>query len=196
MKIPPILLLISLFIFSISLSSCNGNLAYSKIKKPERPEKLEKTGKTEKIEVAYWSRVTYYHAYEDKWGAKVAANPKMRNKVGVGVAAANNIVFGIGGGSFLYGMTRDTLGWACKATACIINGEFKEIYKDPITDSGLKKSAKGLLRVDKVNGEYVLKDQCSKEEEDGGELKPVFKDGKLLKDWSLSEIRANLQQYL
>lgn len=121
---------------------------------------------------------------------------KIYTKLEEMVFAANNIVFGIGGGSFLYGMTRDTLGWACKATACVINGEFKEIYKDPITDSGLKKSAKGLLRVDKVNGEYVLKDQCSKEEEDGGELRPVFKDGKLLKDWTLSEIRETLKQYL
>jgi nicotinamide phosphoribosyltransferase len=109
--------------------------------------------------------------------------------------AANNVVFGIGGGSFLYGMTRDTLGWACKATACVVNGEFREIYKDPITDSGMKKSAKGLLRVDKINGEFVLKDQCSEEEERGGELKPVFLNGKILKDWTLQEVRDNLAQY-
>lgn len=87
MKISPILLLIFLFIFSISLSSCNGNLAHSKIKRPEKP------GKTEKIEVAYWSRVTYYHAYEDKWGAKVASHPKMRNKAGFGVAAHPDFAF-------------------------------------------------------------------------------------------------------
>lgn len=110
--------------------------------------------------------------------------------------AANNIVFGIGGGSFLYGNTRDTLGWACKATACRIGDEYREIFKEPITDSGLKKSAKGLLRVNKVNGEFVLKDQCTFEEEQGGELIPVFKDGKLLKDWTLQEVRDNLAQYL
>lgn len=63
------------------LASCGGNLANSKTKK------LEKT------EVAYWSRVTYYHAYEDKWGAKVAAHPKMRNKAGVGVAAHPDFAF-------------------------------------------------------------------------------------------------------
>ena len=110
--------------------------------------------------------------------------------------AANNIVFGIGSGAFLYCVSRDTLNWACKATACQIGSEFREIWKDPITDSGSKKSAKGLLRVDLVDGEYVLKDQCTPEEEAGGELKTVFKDGKLLIETSLSEIRARLQSTL
>jgi nicotinamide phosphoribosyltransferase len=109
--------------------------------------------------------------------------------------ASNTCFFGIGSGAYLYGITRDTLSWACKATAGSVNGEFREMFKDPITDSGMKKSAKGLLRVDKINGEYVLKDQCTWEEEAGGELQPVFQDGKLLKDWTLSEIRANIQQY-
>jgi len=45
-----------------------------------------------------------------------------------------------------------------------------------------------------VNGEYVLKDQCTKEEEQGGELETVFKDGVLVKETSLSEIR-NLLNY-
>ena len=61
-----------------------------------------------------------------------------------------------------------------------------------ITDTGMKKSAKGLLRVDMANGEYVLKDQCSLEEEAGGELKEVFRDGKLLVDHSLVEIRKRV----
>jgi nicotinamide phosphoribosyltransferase len=103
--------------------------------------------------------------------------------------AANCVVFGIGSGAFLYGISRDTCSWACKATACVINGEFREIWKDPVTDSGSKKSAKGLLRVDLVNGQYVLKDCCTPEEEEGGELKTVFLDGKLIVDYTLQEIR-------
>jgi nicotinamide phosphoribosyltransferase len=109
--------------------------------------------------------------------------------------AANNVVFGIGGGSFLYGYTRDSMGWACKATACQVGDEFREIFKNPVTDSGLKKSAKGFVRVDKVNGEFVLRDQCSEEEEAGGELQVIFENGELVKDWTLSEIRANISQY-
>lgn len=104
--------------------------------------------------------------------------------------ASNCCFMGIGSYSFV--ASRDTQGWACKATASIVNGEFRELYKEPVTDSGVKKSAKGLLRVDKVDGEYVLKDQCSWEEENGGELKPVFCDGNLLIDQSLQEIRARL----
>lgn len=110
--------------------------------------------------------------------------------------AANTCVFGIGSGAFLYGITRDTLGWACKATACIVNGEFREIFKDPVTDSGDKKSAKGLLRVDLVNNEYVLTDQCSGLEETHGELKEVFRNGHLLIDQNLAEIRERVSKSL
>ena len=110
--------------------------------------------------------------------------------------ASDSSFYGIGSGSFMYGITRDTCGWACKATACVINGEFREIFKDPITDDGTKKSAKGLLRVDMVDGEYVLKDQCTAEEEAGGELLPVFLNGQLLKDYTLQEVRDNLAKYL
>jgi nicotinamide phosphoribosyltransferase len=110
--------------------------------------------------------------------------------------ASNTCFFGIGSGAYLYGITRDTLSWACKATAGSVNGEFREMFKDPITDSGMKKSAKGLLRVDKINGEFTLKDQCTWEEESGGELIPVFENGNLVKDWTLAEIRSNLAQYV
>ncbi len=75
-----------------------------------------------------------------------------------------------------------------KATYGEINGVGKEIYKDPKTDSGLKKSAKGLLQV--KNG--ILKDQCTWEEEQDSDLQTVFKDGVLIKDYTLSEIRNNL----
>lgn len=60
----------------------NTNLFNSGIKKPEK-----------KTEIAYWARVTYYHAYEDKWGAKVAANSQIKNKPGFGVAAHPDFKF-------------------------------------------------------------------------------------------------------
>jgi len=109
--------------------------------------------------------------------------------------ASSNVLFGIGSYSYIM-TTRDSAGWALKATASTVNGEAREIFKDPITDTGMKKSAKGLLRVDYINGEYVLKDQCTVEEEQGGLLTPVFRDGALLKDWSLQEVRNNLTKCL
>jgi nicotinamide phosphoribosyltransferase len=55
----------------------------------------------------------------------------------------------LGIGSYTYQMnTRDTFGFALKSTAGIVNGELREIFKDPITDDGTKKSAKGLIAVD------------------------------------------------
>lgn len=65
--------------------------------------------------------------------------------------SSENIVFGIGAHTY-QNLSRDTFKFAMKATAIKINGEWKEIYKDPITDPG-KKSAKGILNV--VNGELI-----------------------------------------
>jgi nicotinamide phosphoribosyltransferase len=105
--------------------------------------------------------------------------------------ASSNIVFGVGSYSMNYA-TRDSLGIAQKATWAQVDGKGYDLYKDPKTDTGMKKSARGLLRVDLINGEYVLKDQCTREEEEGGELQVVFSDGQLKKDWTLAEVRANV----
>jgi nicotinamide phosphoribosyltransferase len=56
----------------------------------------------------------------------------------------------------------------------------------------MKKSAKGLIRVDLVDGEYAYKDCVTPEEEAGGELKVVFLDGKLVREHTLAEVRARL----
>lgn len=104
--------------------------------------------------------------------------------------ASDNIIFGVG--SYSHMASRDSLGIAQKATWAQVNGKGYDLFKNPKTDSGMKKSAKGLLRVDRINGEFVLKDQCTPEEEAGGELKEVFRDGKLLIDWNLAQIRARL----
>jgi nicotinamide phosphoribosyltransferase len=107
--------------------------------------------------------------------------------------ASTNVVFGIGSFTYQYN-TRDTFGFAMKATYGEVDGIGREIFKDPITDDGTKKSAKGLLQIFKnAEGEYELKDQCSWDEEAQGELKEVFRDGKLLIDYSLAEIRERLK---
>jgi nicotinamide phosphoribosyltransferase len=110
--------------------------------------------------------------------------------------AASNLVFGIG--SYTYALkTRDTYGIAMKATY----GELRslkmdahnqiisrEIYKDPVTDSGMKKSAKGLLQVN----DGVLRDQCTWEEERMSDLHTVFENGNILVDESFETIRERL----
>ena len=64
---------------------------------------------------------------------------------------------------------------------------------DPKTDSGTKKSAVGLLRVEREGGDYVLHDRQTPEQEAGGLLQDVFVDGKLVREHTLAEIRARLR---
>ncbi|WP_089603695.1 nicotinate phosphoribosyltransferase [Acinetobacter piscicola] len=109
--------------------------------------------------------------------------------------ASNNIVFGIGSYTYNY-LTRDTFGFAVKATWGQVNGIPRELFKDPITDSGVKKSAKGLLRVEQSEDGFVLFDQQSAEQEQQGELKVVFENGHLITKCTLNEIRAKIDAYL
>lgn len=105
--------------------------------------------------------------------------------------ASSNCVFGVG--SYTYGCrSRDDLGMAVKATWAQVAGEGYDIYKDPKTDDGLKKSARGLLRVDRVGEDYVLSDRCTREQEQGGELREVFRDGRLTHETTLQEMRARI----
>ena len=106
--------------------------------------------------------------------------------------AADNVVLGIGSYTYQY-VTRDTFGFAMKATYGEIYWVGKPIFKDPKTDSGMKKSAKGLLCVSEVNGEFVMADNVSREEERDSALETVFMDGVLLRDQTLGEIRNILK---
>lgn len=132
--------------------------------------------------------------------------------------ASTNIVLGIGSYTYQYN-TRDTFGFAMKATYgeithnkqckkqsdCLMgdegcNGkcskeyiENREIFKDPITDDGTKRSKKGLLKVtydDNMN--IVCADQQNWEQEKTGLLETVFLDGRLIKETTLEEIRNKL----
>lgn len=106
--------------------------------------------------------------------------------------ASTNVVLGIGSYTYQYN-TRDTFGFAMKATYGEVNGEGRAIFKNPITDDGTKKSAKGLLQIYKDNeGKLQLKDDCTWGEEKSGELKVVFSDGKLLIDDNLAAIRKRM----
>lgn len=99
----------------------------------------------------------------------------------------------LGAGSYTYQYnTRDTFGFATKATYVEINGEGREIFKDPITDDGTKKSKKGLLCVDLKDGKLHCFDQVAENDEHLGMLERVFCDGKLLKETNLEEIRNRL----
>lgn len=106
--------------------------------------------------------------------------------------SADNVAFGQGGG-LLQQVNRDTSKFAMKTSAAEIDGEWIDVFKDPITDSG-KRSKKGRItlfrnsetgefttgRIGEGNNPYI---------EDV--MVTVFKNGELMKDYTLSEVRAN-----
>ncbi len=107
--------------------------------------------------------------------------------------ASTNVVLGIGSYTYTY-TTRDTYGFAMKATAGVVNGQERQIFKDPKTDGGMKKSARGFISVlrDQATNDYMLFDGLSRTYLSTGALAEVFCDGKLLIDQSLAEIRELL----
>jgi nicotinamide phosphoribosyltransferase len=107
--------------------------------------------------------------------------------------ASTNVVLGIGSFTYQYN-TRDTFGFAMKATYVEVNGEGREIFKDPITDDGTKKSATGLLSVIyDDNNEYKLIDKVDWATTNEGALQTIYKNGQHLNQTSLEEIRNSLK---
>lgn len=117
--------------------------------------------------------------------------------------ASTNVVFGIGSYTYQFN-TRDTYGFAYKSTHCKIAGTEKNLFKDPKTDDGTKKSQKGVVRVKRqrmamTSGtELVYEDGLNLADQyfDGNELREIFLDGKLIINDNLSEIRARLAKEL
>lgn len=107
--------------------------------------------------------------------------------------ASGNMVFGIG--SYTYqAVTRDSFGTAIKATFANVGGVEYELLKDPVTDDGTKKSATGLLRVESVDGEFVLRQQQTWEQEAGGEMVAFLEDGAVRGQENIAEIRWRLHE--
>jgi nicotinamide phosphoribosyltransferase len=108
--------------------------------------------------------------------------------------ASTNIVFGVG--SYTYQrVTRDTYGFAMKSTWVKINGEEKQIFKDPATDTGhVKRSLKGRVAVVGLGAGLVAFDGLTEAEEARiqSELRTVFEDGVVYNTQSLSDIRGRL----
>ena len=114
--------------------------------------------------------------------------------------AACNVALGVGSFSFqcieedglLKPFTRDTFSSCIKATYCEINGTPTPIFKNP-KDGGFKKSQKGCCVVFEIDNEIRYADGLTWEEACmGNMLKPVFKDGAMVREQSLTEIREKL----
>ena len=106
--------------------------------------------------------------------------------------ASNNITYGLG--SYVMQMcTRDTFGFAMKATGTIIDGKSIPVSKDPKGDSG-KKSANGFLKVVDNDGTLSLveSDSLSVVDDEDNTLKLRFRDGMFFNQTDIDVIRANV----
>lgn len=141
--------------------------------------------------------------------------------------ASTNIVLGIGSFTYQYN-TRDTFGFAAKGawfevetneiekchfdftSRCTMDRcdcpkvkKSYNIYKDPVTDNGTKKSLKGLQAVFQTenphveeNGEIWVKSECTPEEENQGLLQVIYEDGEFYNQTTLTEIRKRLNDLI
>lgn len=107
---------------------------------------------------------------------------------------ADNVIFGSGGG-LLQSVTRDTLRFAQKASAILVDGEWIGIAKDPVTDPG-KKSKEGIMTLarNKTNGAFVAA-RLDKEWDDNLEDLHilVYHTGVLYNETTLDEVRMRAE---
>jgi nicotinamide phosphoribosyltransferase len=100
--------------------------------------------------------------------------------------SADNIAFGMGG-ALCQQVDRDTQKFAMKASAVKINGEWRPIYKDPITDKGKVSKAGRVTLYKNFNGQY----HSAVEDWPENCLETVFKDGKLITEYTFDQVRKN-----
>ncbi len=105
--------------------------------------------------------------------------------------ASTNMVFGVGSYSYQY-VTRDTYGFAMKATWADVGGTARNLFKRPVTDSGTKFSATGRLAVIEANGKLSVIECATPEQEAASVLTPVWRDGHFVRRSSFAEVRRRL----
>lgn len=107
--------------------------------------------------------------------------------------SADNVAFGCGG-YLLQQVNRDTQKFAMKCSAARVEGEWRDVYKDPVTDTG-KKSKKGRVTLMEKNGEYMsfLESDIAPMERVGWNvaLDTVYEYGSLVKEVSFDQVREN-----
>ena len=106
----------------------------------------------------------------------------------------DNWGFGMGG-ALLQQINRDTLRFALKCSAIDINGQWHDVYKQPVTDPG-KDSRAGRFVLLKQGNEFVtLKREAGVSIEGADQLETVLEDGILGRDQTLEEIRGIAASY-
>jgi nicotinamide phosphoribosyltransferase len=105
--------------------------------------------------------------------------------------SAANLAFGMGG-ALLQKLDRDTMKFAFKCCSTVVNGEDRDVFKDPVTDHG-KRSKAGKLKL--IEWPHGTRRTVREEEapETQNLLLPVFRNGQLLIDYKFSDIRTRAE---
>jgi nicotinamide phosphoribosyltransferase len=98
--------------------------------------------------------------------------------------STSNIAFGMGGG-LLQQLDRDTQRFAFKCAAALRDGAWVDVSKDPVTDKG-KRSKMGHLALVHEGGVFSTTRAPRKDDL----LVPVYEDGRILRNYTLDEVRA------
>lgn len=109
--------------------------------------------------------------------------------------ASTNIVLGVGSFTYTF-VTRDTFGFAMKATYVEIDGRARDLFKAPVTDDGVKKSATGRLAVRLTgdrDGAYLV-ERATPLDEKLSALQPVWENGRFIRTQSFADVRATLRE--
>ncbi|MBM7066444.1 nicotinate phosphoribosyltransferase [Actibacterium sp. 188UL27-1] len=103
--------------------------------------------------------------------------------------AIGNIAFGMGGG-LLQKVDRDCFSYSMKASALYLDGQWHDIYKDPITAKGTKTSKRGRQGVMQTDSGALVARRLDNIPKRAEALRPVFRNGILLNLQTLDEIRT------
>ncbi|PYE53526.1 nicotinamide phosphoribosyltransferase [Deinococcus yavapaiensis KR-236] len=103
--------------------------------------------------------------------------------------SASNVTFGMGG-ALLQMVNRDTQKFAYKASAAVVDGEYRPVYKDPVTDPG-KRSKDGVLDLVLDDGRYkTMQHRTFQPDLTNSALRTVYRNGDLLVTDTLDDVRA------
>lgn len=105
--------------------------------------------------------------------------------------SAENVAFGMGGG-LLQKLDRDTFRFAMKASFAIVDGERVNVYKQPVTDHGKDSKRGRLALVETLTGFETVVEGSKWYDRDV--LEVVFENGKLVKEYTLAQVRENVKK--
>jgi nicotinamide phosphoribosyltransferase len=106
--------------------------------------------------------------------------------------SADNIAFGMGG-ALLQQLNRDTQKFAFKCSAALVDGEWRPVFKDPITDPGKNSKHGRLALVQTTPGTFHTVENVASASANEDRLVTVFENGEIKKEYDFDSIRQRAE---